>query len=186
MQEAEAQGNAATFSRTCKSISVLLLAFAPSSSWPSLSPRPSSWPGVAFQLGSRVISKSAGHSTSPPLAAGAEKRKKKRKKEGGEGKKALQKQKREFASVESTQSGAEALATPLTNTCSQSKFDAPEPLRSSWGGGGETEDRDTENKTPPGACRSPPPLRIKRAKKPSKVAPSTEGDERGIDDSFSR
>lgn len=100
--------------------------------------------GVAFQLGSRVISERRSLNVSSSGCRGREKKKKRKEKKrgggkggGGGGKKSPPKTKREFVSVESLSPGAEALATPLSPQYLQSvKFDAPEPSVFFAGGGG--------------------------------------------------
>lgn len=101
--------------------------------------------GVAFQLGSRVISERRSLNVSSSGCRGRGRKKKKGKKRGGGGggggggekKKSPPKTKREYASVESFSPGAGALATPLSPQAV--KFDAPEPsvFLGGWGVGGE-------------------------------------------------
>lgn len=127
--------------------------------------------GVAFQLGSRVISERRSLNVSSSGCRGRGRKKKKGKKRGGgqagegegEKKKALQKQNGNTPAWSLSVPALGPLRLPYPRKRSNS---TPRSLRSSWEGGGwgENGGEDAENKTPPGACRSPPPLRIKKTK----------------------
>ena len=166
-------GDAATFSRSCKSISVLLLAPLPVRGLLLPAPRPG-WCGFPTRF--------SGHFRAPVtqrlllwlLGQGKKKKKRKKKREGkkktgGWGKKKKKKKKKPSKNKTGIRQRG------VSQSRCWGPCDSPLPvvgqIRRSGAFGllgrvvvGENGGEDAENKTPPGACRSPPPLRIKKPK----------------------
>ena len=131
--------------------------------------------GVAFQLGSRVISerRSLNVSSSGCWDKGRKKKKERKKergkKKGGGGEKKKKKKKKPSKNKTGIRQRG------VSQSRCWGPCDSPLPvvgqIRRSGAFGllgrvvvGENGGEDAENKTPPGACRSPPPLRIKKPK----------------------